>query len=227
MATSQQPLSPEHIAELLQPYIIGPDTASVDWPRVFDQLAFYLDLLLKWNARVNLTAIRSPEEIVRRHFGESLFAGLHLECSTWNIPGSAGPSVLDFGSGAGFPGLPIQILWPELRVTLAESRHKKAAFLREAVRTLGLQTEVWADRVENMPGHRRFPVVTLRAVDEMEQAVIAAAVRAENQLMILGTRSATYPALAEAFTGPELTPIPQSDEAVLMIYHQPDPLIGT
>lgn len=222
------PLTPERIGELLQPYIAGVEGSSpVEWPRVFEQLAAYLDLLLKWNARLNLTAIRSPEEIVQRHFGESIFAGLYLECSTWDIRDSEAPSLLDFGSGAGFPGLPIQILWPELLVTLAEARQRKAAFLREAVRTLALPTEVWAERVEKMPGTRRFSVVTLRAVDHMEEAVVAAAVRARERLLILGTRAATYPALAEAFTGPELMPIPQSNDGVLMIYRQHDPSVGS
>ncbi len=87
-------------------------------------------------------------------------------------------SLLDFGSGAGFPGLPIQLLLPEVRVTLAESQGKKASFLREAVRTLGLSTEVWPSRVEAMPEiagvPRQFDVVTLRAVDNMEQALAEA-----------------------------------------------------
>ena len=140
---------------------------------LYAQLSAYLDLLLKWNARTNLTAIREPEEMVRRHFGESLFAGMHLGTRL-----SPGASVLDFGSGAGFPGLPIQLLHPEFQVTLAESQGKKASFLREAVRTLGLTTEVWADRVEAMPlvhgAPRRFDAVTLRAVDNMQQALAEA-----------------------------------------------------
>jgi 16S rRNA (guanine527-N7)-methyltransferase len=143
-------LAPERIAALLREYCPAP---SDD---LLAHLSTYLDLLLRWNARTNLTAIREPEEIVRRHFGESLFAAAHLpECSM----------LLDLGSGAGFPGLPIQLARPGLQVTLAESQNKKASFLREAVRTLGLPTEVWGDRVERMPAERRFDVVTLRAVD--------------------------------------------------------------
>ena len=143
-------LTPQRIALLLEDYYPAPSEQLVA------QLSTYLDLLLKWNARTNLTAIRDPEEIVRRHFGESLFVAAHLPfCAT----------LLDLGSGAGFPGLPIQLARPTLRVTLAESQNKKASFLREAVRTLGLSTEVWADRVENMPSGRRFDVVALRAVD--------------------------------------------------------------
>jgi len=155
-------LSTDRIAVLLSPYV-GSAAVPAD---LYEQLSVYLELLLKWNARTNLTAIREPEEIVRRHFGESLFCGLHL-------PAEA-TTVLDLGSGAGFPGLPIQLLRPELQVTLAESQHKKASFLREAVRTLGLQTEVWADRAESMPLSQRFSVVTLRAVDNMEAAMEAA-----------------------------------------------------
>ena len=149
-------LTPNRIVELLQFYYPEPSAEIVL------QLSTYLDLLLKWNARTNLTAIRDPEEIVGRHFGESLFLASHLpKCST----------LLDLGSGGGFPGLPIQLALPELRVTLAESQMKKSSFLREVVRTLGLPTEVWADRAENMPVDRQFDVVALRAVDNPEAAL--------------------------------------------------------
>ena len=202
-------LDQDRIAELLEPYISSPRNLGVDWTRVFGQLASYLDLLVKWNNRMNLTAIRSPEEMVRRHFGESLFAGLHLgPCS----------SLLDFGSGAGFPGLPIQILWPNLAVTLAEARQKKASFLREVVRSLDLPTEIWADRVEQMPADRRFSVVTLRAVDAMGQAVAAASPRAEDRLILLGTQNTAYPGIAQEFHGPAIIAIPQSSEGALMVY---------
>jgi 16S rRNA (guanine527-N7)-methyltransferase len=162
-------LSEGRIAELVTPYV---GNAAVP-AGMYSQLALYLDLLVKWNARTNLTAIREPEEMVRRHFGESLFAGVQVGGRVLQDA-----SLLDFGSGAGFPGLPIQLLLPGLRVTLAESQGKKASFLREAVRTLGLATEVWAGRVEAMPEvagtPRLFDVVTLRAVDNMEQATVEA-----------------------------------------------------
>jgi 16S rRNA (guanine527-N7)-methyltransferase len=144
-------LADTRIAQLLHPYY--PSLT----PKIIDQLSIFLDLLLKWNARTNLTAIRDPEEIVRRHFGESLFAAAYLPSAT---------TLLDLGSGAGFPGIPIQIAHPALHVTLAESQNKKATFLREAVRTLSLTTEVWAKRTEDLPPTRRFDVVTLRAVDD-------------------------------------------------------------
>jgi 16S rRNA (guanine527-N7)-methyltransferase len=150
-------LAAGRIAELLEEYYPSPSTALVG------QLSAYLDLLVKWNQRTNLTAIREPEEMVRRHFGESLFVARHLpECET----------LLDLGSGAGFPGLPIQLARPGLRVTLAESQHKKASFLREAVRTLGLSTEVWGDRAEKL--QRQFDVVALRGVDRPVEALVVA-----------------------------------------------------
>jgi 16S rRNA (guanine527-N7)-methyltransferase len=154
-------LSDAELAGILAPY--AETTASLR-----AQLGTYLELLLKWNARVNLTAIRDPKAIVARHFGESLFVARHLPpCGT----------LLDFGSGAGFPGLPIQLALPELRVTLAESQGKKAAFLSEVVRVLGLQTEVWAGRVESMPRGRLFDIVALRAVDDPARAVAEARIR--------------------------------------------------
>ena len=155
-------LTPERIGQLLADYY--PNSTSV----MQHQLSTYLDLLLKWNARTNLTAIRDPEEIVRRHFGESLFLAAELPTAS---------TLLDLGSGAGFPGLPIQLAFPEMKVVLAESQHKKASFLREAVRTLGLPTEVWGDRIEKMPAERRFDVVALRAVDNPEEALLLAAER--------------------------------------------------
>jgi 16S rRNA (guanine527-N7)-methyltransferase len=168
-------LSESAIADLLSPYL---DRCSAS---LYSQLSAYLDLLLKWNARTNLTAIRDPEEIVRRHFGESLFAAQHIGHPN---------TLLDFGSGAGFPGLPIALLRPDTQVTLAESQNKKATFLREVVRTLNLpNVEVWAARAETMPADRRFHTVTLRAVDDMEAALPAARARTATggQLAILTT----------------------------------------
>jgi 16S rRNA (guanine527-N7)-methyltransferase len=150
------------IRSLLAPFYPAVDEV------VAGRLGQYLDLLLKWNERTNLTAIRSPEEIVRRHFGESLFVARHL-------PPAA--TLLDLGSGAGFPGIPVQLALPALRVTLAESQHKKSAFLREAVRVLGLQAEVWAGRVEEMPRERQFEVVAMRAVDRPLEALRLAVAR--------------------------------------------------
>ena len=197
-------LSESAIADLLTPYLPDPPAS------LLPQLSLYLDLLLKWNARTNLTAIRDPEEIVRRHFGESLFAARHLDSSNM-APGAN--TLLDFGSGAGFPGLPVALLRPEIQVTLAESQNKKASFLREAIRTLNLPTEVWADRVESMPAARRFHTVALRAVDNMPAAIAAAAPRAAHQLLLL---AGSLPALPPAFSPKPPIPIPNAATSVLL-----------
>lgn len=125
------------------------------------QFEVYLSLLLRWNSRTNLTAIREMDGILTRHFVES------IACA-WALPGGIG-TLLDFGSGAGFPGIPIALCRPEIRVTLAESQGKKAAFLNEAVRELGIRASVHAERAELLPGG--FDCVTLRAVDRMERAM--------------------------------------------------------
>jgi 16S rRNA (guanine527-N7)-methyltransferase len=121
----------------------------------------YLQLLLRWNARTNLTAIRDEDGILRRHFAESIAAARALPDGI--------TSLLDYGSGAGFPGIPIALCRPEIQVTLAESQGKKAAFLREAARTLGISLKIHAGRAESLPG--TFDCVTLRAVDRMAEAV--------------------------------------------------------
>ena len=87
----------------------------------------------------------------------------------------------------GFRGIPVALCRPEIRVTLAESQGKKASFLREAVRSLGIDAEVYGGRVEEMPPGRSFDAVALRAVDKMQEAVMGAAGRvgAEGWLVLL------------------------------------------
>lgn len=177
------------ISKLLEPYLAHVSQEHLPGD-MFGKLSDYLDLLLRWNARTNLTAIRDPEQIVQRHFGESLFTGTVLR-------GKLSPegTLLDFGSGAGFPGVPIQILMPGLSVCLGESQGKKASFLREAVRTLKLGAEVWAGRIEDMPEARKFDCVALRAVDNMKLAVSSASarVRTGGWMAILGAEGGELP----------------------------------
>jgi len=154
------------IARLLEPFI------ELDETRL-RAISTYIDLLLKWNARINLTAIREPGEIVQRHFGESLFAAKHL--LEQKLPQTA----IDLGSGAGFPGVPFALLAPEVQVTLIESQQKKATFLKELIHTLGLKNaKVFSDRAEDYPG--TADLVMLRAVEKFEQA-LQLAVRLTNE----------------------------------------------
>ncbi len=129
-----------------------------------DQLATYAAELRRWNERVNLTAIDDEAGIVVRHFLDSLRCAL-----SW---GDAPGSLVDVGAGAGFPGLPLKILRPELRLTLVESVAKKAAFLRHVVDMLGLAgVEVVVARAEALgrdAAHRgRYDVAVARAVAEL------------------------------------------------------------
>jgi len=125
----------------------------------------YLSLILHWNTRINLTAIRDEEGILSRHLIESIALSRILPLGICTL--------LDFGSGAGLPGIPIALCRPEISVTLAESQGKKAAFLYEAVRVLCISASVHAGRAEELaPG---FDCVALRAVDKMPLAVKAAA----------------------------------------------------
>lgn len=144
-----------------------------------ERLARHLELLMRWNRAVSLTSVRTPEEMVRRHVAESL-------CCAAALPGCG--SVLDLGSGAGFPGIPVQLARPELQVTLAESHGKKAAFLREVIRELGLRAEVFAGRAQELPAGG-FGCVCLRAVDPMEQALGTAAVLAKECVCVVGSAS--------------------------------------
>jgi 16S rRNA (guanine527-N7)-methyltransferase len=172
----------------------------------------YLALILHWNARTNLTAIRDAEGIVRRHFVESITCAQLLPDRIGNL--------LDFGSGAGFPGIPIAICRPEIRVTLAESQNKKAAFLQEAARTLNLPLRVFAGRAEEM--NEQFDCVAMRAVDRMGAAVCAAVglVGRSGWLAIMST-IAERPAIEGVgrgeFAWSRPVGLPGSDQRVLLL----------
>jgi 16S rRNA (guanine527-N7)-methyltransferase len=149
---------------------LGPFTAEENLaPAFLENLQRYLELLLRWNARVNLTAVRDPEAIVSRHFGESLFAARALLGKA-----DVSATVADVGSGAGFPGIPMKLFAPKIELTLIESQNKKAVFLREVVRTLALEgVEVFGSRAEQWG--KTAGLVTLRAVEQFERALPVAA----------------------------------------------------
>jgi len=107
------------------------------------QIQQYISVLLQWNEKINLTAIRDPLEILNRHFCESMYAAVVLPVENGRLA--------DVGSGGGFPGLPLKILRPDLQVFLIESNVKKATFLAEVVRDLGLtEARVLVARYEEL-----------------------------------------------------------------------------
>ena len=115
-------------------------------------LSRHYDLLQRWNRHVNLTSIRTPQQIVERHFGEALYLA--------KVVGKA-KNLVDVGSGAGFPGLPFAVARPDVEVTLVESVSKKATFLKEVSRPLG-NVSVYHGRVEHL--QECFEWSTTRAV---------------------------------------------------------------
>jgi 16S rRNA (guanine527-N7)-methyltransferase len=224
-------MTPARIAELLAPFQTPLGETSLQ------QISTYIDLLLRWNARINLTAIRAPEEIVTRHFGESLFAAKHLfpipttgHVEAGLSPVSAGQSdaspshVIDVGSGPGFPGLPIKIWNPSLHLTLIESNQKKATFLREVIRTLTLtNVNVFASRAENHPP-ATADVATFRAVERFDQSLLSAArlvTPAGRLALLIGSSQVDQTLhLAPTFTWKRPIQIPSSRSRFLLIGFQ-------
>jgi len=212
-------------------------------PIQLQHISTYIDILLHWNARINLTAIRDPEEIVARHFGESLFAAshlfphdAHLGTAALACPepsgracrperNSAAPTLADIGSGAGFPGLPIKLWAPHISVTLIESNHKKAAFLREITRALTLtDVNIQTARAETLTGSA-YDVVTLRAVERFESILLTASalVALAGRLALLIGASQDHQARLSlpAFSWSDPVPIPHSHARVVLIGNQP------
>ncbi len=119
----------------------------------------YLDLLKKWNQVYNLTAIREDEKLVPYHLLDSLAI----------IPHVVGDSVIDIGTGAGLPGIPLAVARPDLRVVLLDSNHKKTAFLRQTVAELELpNVEVTTNRAETYHPNERFSMVVSRAFSDLK-----------------------------------------------------------
>jgi 16S rRNA (guanine527-N7)-methyltransferase len=199
------------IAQLLRPF------AELA-PEQLEQTSAYLALLLKWNDKMNLTSVRLPEQIVTRHFGESFFAASRLLS-----PGSS-ESVIDLGSGAGFPGLPLAMFAPAAQVTLIESNVKKTVFLHEVIHALQLKNaKTLRQRAATYAG--KADLVTMRAVEEFERALPVALglVREGGRLALMIGKSQIDLAKTMAFAldWREATPVPGSHSRVLLVGTRP------
>ncbi len=191
-------------------------------PEMIAELFGHYELLVRWNKTLNLTSISGLEEAVLRHYCESLFVGIHLPTDP--------VSVLDVGSGAGFPGIPMAILRPDCRFTLAESHQRKAVFLREATRHLS-NVCVAAIRAEKVEG--AFDWVVSRAVKwpdvlKVAQAgvvpVSGAIHRALSLALLLGQEDAAEVVVQPMFTWRQTIPLPWGHRRVLVLGQaaQPD-----
>jgi 16S rRNA (guanine527-N7)-methyltransferase len=230
------------IAGLLEPFLAQNPIPSAQAPgaslsvqksgiskSLLESISIYIDLLLRWNLRVNLTSIRQPEEVVTRHFGESLFAAWHLfptsiqDRSYDSAASTSKPVVIDVGSGAGFPGLPIKLWAPPIHLTLIEANHKKATFLRETVRALSLSdVTIFAGRSEAYPKNGTgADVVTLRAVERLNSTLpeVADLVAPSGRLAILVGESqiSAVKQLLGGFNWDEPARLPLSSRRTLII----------
>lgn len=115
--------------------------------QALDRFELYQRLLLEWNEKMNLTAITDPVEVARKHFADSLAALPYLQ---------PGAKVIDVGTGAGFPGVPLLILRPELQLTLADSLQKRLTFLETLLRELGLHAQLVHGRAEDLGQNRLY-----------------------------------------------------------------------
>jgi 16S rRNA (guanine527-N7)-methyltransferase len=150
-------ITDDKITQLLAPYGFVPSDSFRDRMRT------YISMLLRWNQRISLTTVTDPVEVIRFHFGESLFALSAVPIGDGRLA--------DVGSGAGFPGLPLAMANVDLHVTLIESDTKKATFLSEVVRELDLtNVRVARVRMEELPRDQCcFDFIAARALGQHEK----------------------------------------------------------
>lgn len=198
------------LRELLAPFV---PPAELD-DTLLASVLVHLNLLTRWNQHMNLTALRTPEEMVLRHFGESLFAARTL------FPRASQQDVFDLGSGAGFPGLPMKYWAPGLQLTLIEGQGKKATFLREVGRALHLTAfSVLNVRAEAVS--QRATLVTMRAVEKFDHALLAASelLSPGGRLAILIGDAQREHALSLLPPGESTShPLPSSEQRILLIW---------
>ncbi|OFV97476.1 MAG: 16S rRNA (guanine(527)-N(7))-methyltransferase RsmG [Acidobacteria bacterium RIFCSPLOWO2_12_FULL_54_10] len=191
-------------------------------PQQLQQLAAHFSLLLRWNQKINLTSLRRPQEIASRHFEESLFLTKITDIESGLL--------VDVGSGAGFPGLPIKVARPGLRAILLEPNQKKTAFLKEAVRACKLTgVDVLALRLEEalsapadqvMPLTHKANLVTVRAVAPTLEflSCLKQLLHPQGQLaLFLGEQDALSIAATSGFSWNAPVKIPNSERRVILV----------
>src|SRR5215469_12138244 len=209
MATDvEKPLTEEIIRRALRDFQITLSEEQVAY------IQRYTSILLRWNEKLNLTAIKDPLEILHRHFCESMYAAV-------SVPINSG-RLADIGSGPGFPGLPLKILRPNLQLFLVESNIKKGTFLAEVARELGLtDTRVLIGRYEEL-GEELAPLdfVCSRAVGEFGPFLGWAASdhgSAGRVVLWIGGRDLDEARKSSQWEWQEPIPVPQSLRRYLLV----------
>jgi 16S rRNA (guanine527-N7)-methyltransferase len=174
----------------------------------------YMDILLRWNEKLNLTAIRDPLEILYRHFCESMFAVPSISIKSGRLA--------DIGSGGGFPGIPIKILCPEIELFVVESNIKKGTFLAELIRELEMDNaRVLISRYEELSEELApLDYVCSRALGGFEEFLKWAAAEqlsARRIVLWIGGRDLEEARKSLAWDWSEPIPVPQSLQRYLLV----------
>ena len=220
MTTGTPPavLSPDTIRRALAEFQLTADDTQVQ------QIQQYMRILLTWNEKINLTAIRAPLEILHRHFCESMFAASALPLEKGRLA--------DVGSGGGFPGLPLKIIRPELQVFLIESNIKKATFLAEVIRELGLvDAKVIVSRYQEL-GEEVAPLdwVCSRALGEFQpflEWTTEPRVAVDRVLLWIGARDLDEIRRIASWDWQEPIPVPNSLRRLILVGNKIQPAAST
>ena len=206
--TSPAILSAETIRRALGEFQLSADDIQVE------QIQQYMRLLLTWNEKINLTAIRDPLEILYRHFCESMFAAVSVPVENGRLA--------DVGSGAGFPGIPLKIIRPDILTFLVESNVKKATFLAEVLRNIELaDTRVFVSRYEELSDEiAPLDFVCSRAVGDFGPFLTWAAserVAAKQVILWIGGRDLDQARRGLHWDWREPIPVPNSLRRYLLV----------
>jgi len=176
---------------------------------VVDRFEAHYELLVRWNRRLNLTRITAPEEAARRHFLESAFLTTLVDAPV---------SVVDVGSGAGFPGLPLACVWSAAEVTLVEPLAKRCVFLKEVVRLVGL-TNVRVVQAKFSPGLvPADALLVCRALDGFDE-LLPELMRSPARDVALFSEPGLLERAGALRPGGRVVPLPASDRRMVGVFH--------